>query len=146
MKIAVVGSGSWGMTLAMHLLKNGHDVVVWFYLEKDFKQAQETRELPDFLPGVTLPSELRFTMDIEACVSDKEIILVAIPSHTVGMTLSKLSNSISAETIIVNVAKGIENDSLRTMSQVIAHALPDHPVGKISTLYGPTHAEEVVQE
>ena len=146
MKVAVVGSGSWGMTLAMHLLKKGHDVDVWFYLERDFKQAQETRELPDYLPGVSLPSELRFTMDMEACIRDKEIILVAIPSHTVGITLSKLSSSIASESIIVNVAKGIENDSLRTMSQVIAHALPDHPVGNISTLYGPTHAEEVVQE
>ena len=146
MKVAVVGSGSWGMTLAMHLLKKGHDVDVWFYLERDFKQAQETRELPDYLPGVSLPSELRFTMDMEACIRDKEIILVAIPSHTAGITLSKLSSSIASESIIVNVAKGIENDSLRTMSQVIAHALPDHPVGNISTLYGPTHAEEVVQE
>jgi glycerol-3-phosphate dehydrogenase (NAD(P)+) len=146
MKIAVVGSGSWGMTLAIHLLKNGHDVDVWFYLEKDFKQAQDTRELPDYLPGVVLPSELNFTMDMEKCVRDKDIILIAIPSHTVGMTLATLSNIISTESIIVNVAKGIENDSLRTMSQVIAHALPNHPVTNISTLYGPTHAEEVVKE
>jgi len=146
MKIAVVGSGSWGMTLAIHLLKNGHEVDVWFYLEKDYKQAKESRELPDYLPGITLPAELGFTMDMEGCVQDKEIILIAIPSHTVGMTLSKISKSISPDSIIVNVAKGIENDSLRTMSQVIAHALPHHPITNISTLYGPTHAEEVVNE
>lgn len=146
MKIAVIGSGSWGLTLAMHLLKNGHDVEVWFYLEKDFKQAQESRVLPDYLPGITLPTGLKFTMDMDACVRHKQIILVAIPSHTVGAALSKISHTIDAGSIIVNVAKGIENDTLRTMSQVIAHTLPDHPIGNISSLYGPTHAEEVVQE
>ena len=146
MNIAVIGSGSWGMTLAIHLLKNGHDVDVWFYLEKDFNQAQDSRELPDYLPGITLPAELGFTMDMEACIRNKEIILVAIPSHTVGLTLSRISHSIAADSIIVNVAKGIENDTLRTMSQVISHALPNHPIGNISSLYGPTHAEEVVQE
>ncbi|MCF7825351.1 MAG: NAD(P)-dependent glycerol-3-phosphate dehydrogenase [Candidatus Marinimicrobia bacterium] len=146
MKIAVLGSGSWGMTLAIHLLKNGHSVDVWFYLEKDFKQAQDLRELPDYLPGVILPPELNFTMDMEKCVQDKQIVLVAIPSHTVGNTMAKLADAIHRDTIIVNVAKGIENDTLRTMSQVIAHALPDHPIGNISSLYGPTHAEEVVKE
>ncbi len=146
MKIAVIGSGSWGMTLAIHLLGNGHDVDVWFYLEKDYQQALDQKELPDFLPGITLPDGLNFTMDLEACVQDKDIVLIAIPSHTVGGTLSKLRALISPKTIIVNVAKGIENDTLRTMSQVIAHALPDHPVGNIATLYGPTHAEEVVNK
>ncbi|NQV30566.1 MAG: NAD(P)-dependent glycerol-3-phosphate dehydrogenase [Candidatus Marinimicrobia bacterium] len=146
MKIAVIGSGSWGMTLAIRLLKNGHEVEVWFYLEKDFNQALEQRELPDYLPGIALPDELRFTMDMEACILGKDIILVAIPSHTVGFTFKKLAGKVQSDTIIVNVAKGIENDSLRTMSQVIANALPDHPIGNIATLYGPTHAEEVIQE
>jgi glycerol-3-phosphate dehydrogenase (NAD(P)+) len=146
MNIGVIGSGSWGMTLAMHLLKNGHDVTVWFYLEKDFTQAKATRELPDYLPGITLPEGLGFTMDMDFCILDRDIILVAIPSHTVGTTLSKISHSISPDSIIVNVAKGIENNTLRTMSQVISHAAPNHPQGKISSLYGPTHAEEVVQE
>ncbi|MCF7822931.1 MAG: NAD(P)-dependent glycerol-3-phosphate dehydrogenase [Candidatus Marinimicrobia bacterium] len=145
MNIGVIGSGSWGMTLAIHLLKNGHNVEVWFYLEKDYKQALEERELPDFLPGIELPEGLKFTLEIESCIQDKGIILVAIPSHTVGPTLSKLTDKISPETVIVNVAKGIENDTLRTMSQVIAHALPQHSVYKIATLYGPTHAEEVVK-
>jgi len=146
MKIGVIGSGSWGMTLAIHLLRNGHDVDVWFYLEQDYKQAMKNRILPDYLPGVELPTELNFTMDMNACIADKDILLVAIPSHTVGGTLAKLADHISSKTIIVNVAKGIENDSLRTMSQVIAHALPNHPAGNIATLYGPTHAEEVVKQ
>jgi len=146
MKIAVLGSGSWGMTLAIHLLKNGHDVDVWFYLEKDYNQALDQRELPDYLPGIVLPQNLNFTMNMVDCVQNKDIVLIAIPSHTVGKTLSGISAAIDPGSIIVNVAKGIENDSLRTMSQVISHALPDHPVGMISTLYGPTHAEEVVNE
>jgi len=145
MKIAIIGSGSWGMTLAIHLLKKGHVVDVWFYLEQDFQQAKRERELPDFLPGITLPEGLNFTMDMETCVQNKAMILVAIPSHTVGSALAKLASCIAPDTVIVNVAKGIENDTLRTMSQVISHALPAHPVGKIVTLYGPTHAEEVVK-
>ena len=146
MNVAVIGAGSWGMTLAIRLLKNGHDVEVWFYLENDFNQAREKAQLPDYLPGITLPDDLKFTMDLEACVQNKDLILVAIPSHTVGFTMQKMLGKIAASTIIVNVAKGIENDTLRTMSQVISNALPDHPRGNIATLYGPTHAEEVVQE
>ncbi|MEA3287352.1 MAG: NAD(P)H-dependent glycerol-3-phosphate dehydrogenase [Candidatus Marinimicrobia bacterium] len=145
MKIGVIGSGSWGMTLAIHLLANGHDVGVWFYLEKDYRQALDQKELPDYLPGITLPEALEFTLDLYSCVKGKELILVAIPSHTVGLTLKKLADQIPADTVIVNVAKGIENDTLRTMSQVIANALPTHPVGNIATFYGPTHAEEVVK-
>ncbi len=146
MKIAVIGSGSWGMTLAIRLMKNGHEVEVWFYLESEFNQANELHELPDYLPGTTLPEGLKFSLDMEACIKGKEIILIAIPSHTVGFTLKKLHGLIPADTIIVNVAKGIENDTLRTMSQVIANALPDHPLGNIATLYGPTHAEEIIKE
>ncbi len=145
MDIGVIGSGSWGMTLAIHLLKNEHAVSVWFYLQQDFDQALKKRALPDYLPDVILPEELQFTMDMEACVTGKDLILVAIPSHTVGGTLAKIADLIASDTIMVNVAKGIENDSLRTMSQVISNALPDHPVGNIATLYGPTHAEEVVK-
>lgn len=146
MKIAVLGSGSWGMTLAIHLMKNGHEVEVWFYLEKDFNQAKTTLELPDYLPGVKLPEQLAFTMDMDSCIKNKDLILIAIPSHTVGPTMLKIADQVPSSAIIVNVAKGIENDSLRTMSQVIAHALPNHPIENIATLYGPTHAEEVVKE
>ena len=145
MKIAVIGSGSWGMTLAIHLLRNGHEVMVWFYLQKDYDQAMESRELPDYLPDVQLPEGMNFTMDMASCVRQKDVILVAIPSHTVGPTLTGIADRIPPDAIIVNVAKGIENDSLRTMSQVISHAMPDHSPNKISTLYGPTHAEEVVR-
>jgi glycerol-3-phosphate dehydrogenase (NAD(P)+) len=132
------------MTLAIHLLRNGHDVEVWFFKESDYDLALKQRELPDYLPGIMLPEGLKFTLDLEACVQNRDLVLVAIPSHTVGVTLEKLSAVIPSNTVIVNVAKGIENDTLRTMSQVIAHALPDHPVSHIATLYGPTHAEEVV--
>ncbi len=145
MNIAVIGSGSWGMTLAIHLLKNDHSVKVWFYLEKDYQQALNHRELPDYLPGVSLPETLQFTTDMQQCIQGSDIILVAIPSHTVGLTFEKLADIIPKNAVLVNVAKGIENDSLLTMSQVLAHALPNHPQGKIATLYGPTHAEEVVR-
>ena len=110
MKIGVLGSGSWGMTLAIHLLKNGHEVSVWFYLKQDYDKALMERELPDYLPDVKLPAALNFTMDMGECVSDKEIILVAIPSHTVGATLSNIADIIPSDARIVNVAKGIEND------------------------------------
>lgn len=145
MQVGVLGSGSWGMTLAIHLLKNGHNVEVWFYQKSDYEQALNERVLPDYLPGVELPTDLKFTTDMQSCLKDKDLILIAIPSHTVGPTLAGLADQIPQTATIVNVAKGIENDTLRTMSQVIANALPEHPVSKIATLYGPTHAEEVVK-
>ena len=134
MKIGVIGSGSWGMTLAIHLQKNGHDVTVWFYLQKDYDQALAKRELPNYLPGIKLPETLTFTTDMESCIREKELLLIAIPSHTVGQTLGNIRQLIGDDVILVNVAKGIENDSLRTMSQVIAHALPDHPQRMIGPL------------
>jgi glycerol-3-phosphate dehydrogenase (NAD(P)+) len=145
MRIAVLGSGSWGMTLALQLVKNGHDVTSWFYSRDDYLTASEQGQLPDYLPGVPLPEELKFNLDLNESVTDRELLVIATPSHTVRGVVQSVAPHLSPECIIVNVAKGIENDSLLTMSQVIADSAPDHPDHRITSMYGPTHAEEVVR-
>ncbi len=145
MRIGVIGSGSWGMTLAIHLIKNGHDVTTWFYSDEDYEQASTQRTLPDYLPGIDLPTTMSLTTDLSETVQEKDIIVIAVPSHTVRTTISGIHNEIPDPAVLVNVSKGIENDSLLTMSQVIHAAAPGHPEGLITTMYGPTHAEEVVK-
>ncbi len=143
MKIGVIGSGSWGMTLAMQLLKNNNDVSVWFFDKSQYDEATTTHELKDFLPGISLPIELEFTMDLETAVRGKDVILLAVPSHVVRLTSGKIKPFVGRDTILVNVAKGIENDSLLRMSQVIQEVMGDANDRRICTLSGPTHAEEV---
>lgn len=143
MKVAVLGSGSWGMTLAMLLDQNGHSVTVWFWDKVLHEQASREGELPDFLPGIIIPKSLKLTTDVMEAISGAELIVIASPSHTVRMTLETIGPFISPNSLIVNVAKGIENDSLMTMSQVILDAAPDLDPARVASLYGPTHAEEV---
>ena len=143
MKVAVLGSGSWGMTLAMLLERNGFPVTVWFWDKVLHAQAVSERELPDFLPGIQIPESLDLTTDLKSAVKDAELIVIASPSHTVRMTMEAIGTAISPKALIVNVAKGIENDSLMTMSQVIVDATPNLSPDRVASLYGPTHAEEV---
>ncbi|MCF7801065.1 MAG: NAD(P)-dependent glycerol-3-phosphate dehydrogenase [Candidatus Marinimicrobia bacterium] len=143
MKVAVLGSGSWGMTLAMLLEQNGHSVWVWFWDATLYQQAEETQELPDFLPGVTIPKSLHLTPELSEAVREADLIVVATPSHAVRATTAAIQEMVSPNALIVNVAKGIENDSLLTMSQVICDATPGIVPERVASLYGPTHAEEV---
>lgn len=143
MKVAVLGSGSWGMTLAMLLERNGFAVTVWFWDKVLHAQAVKQRELPDFLPGIQIPTTLELTTDLKSAVTDAELIVIASPSHTVRMTMESAGPAISPKALVVNVAKGIENDSLMTMSQVIVDATPNLAPERVASLYGPTHAEEV---
>ncbi len=143
MKVAVLGSGSWGMTLAMLLQSNGWPTWVWFWDKGLYAQARTDHELPDFLPGVHIPETLNLTTDLQATVENADLVVVASPSHAVRPTMSAISAFLSPTALIVNVAKGIENDSLMTMSQVIHDVLKDVSTARIGSLYGPTHAEEV---
>ena len=145
MRVGIIGSGSWGMTLAILLQSKGHETTVWFYDAEEMRQAQDTHKLPDYLPGIDLPTNLTFTSNMQVAAMEKDMVVVAIPSHTVRTAIASLDSILEPETIMVNVAKGIENDSLKTMSQVLADILPAHDPNRITSLYGPTHAEEVVR-
>lgn len=143
MQITVLGAGGWGTTLALLLFYNAHNVVLWSYRE-DYAQVMiERRENPIFLPGIPLPQELEVTSDLQYAVSDAEMIVAAIPSQHLRSVLEKLKTNDFRNVVLVNVAKGIENNSLMTMSELMQDVLPLIKKENLAILSGPSHAEEV---
>ena len=106
-KIGVLGAGTWGMALARMLCISGHAVTVWSAIEKEIDEFSTTRRHPN-LPGMEIPPQLRFTKDIQAVCTNKDILLFAVPSVFVRSTAKKAAPYISDGQIIVDVAKGIE--------------------------------------
>lgn len=143
-KIGVLGAGTWGMALARMLCVSGHEVTVWSAVEEEIDKFSSTRRHPN-LPGMVIPAEVGFTKDVEAVCRDKDVLLFAVPSVFVRSTAKKAAPYIPSGQIIVDVAKGIEADTLYTMSQIIADEVKD-PTVKIVALSGPTHAEEVAKD
>jgi len=143
-KIGVLGAGTWGMALARMLQLSGNQVTVWSALEREIDEFSATRRHPN-LPGMEIPAELDFTKDMEEVCRDKEILLFAVPSPFVRTTARKAAPYIKEDQIIVDVAKGIEADTLLTMTGIIADELKN-PAVKLVALSGPTHAEEVARD
>ncbi|MDI6779811.1 MAG: NAD(P)H-dependent glycerol-3-phosphate dehydrogenase [Bacteroidota bacterium] len=143
MKITVIGAGSWGTTLALLLFSNRHDVTLWSHRKEDLDNILNKRENTVFLPGVKIPNELIVTGDLEEATHQTEVIVTAVPSQHLRSVLKQITHVNTRETVIVNVAKGIENDTLMTMSEVIAEVLLGHPLAKTAILSGPSFAEEV---
>lgn len=138
--IAVIGAGSWGTALAVLLCGNGHEVTLWSIIEDEVHTLQTKRENPDKLPGVKLPEKIEVTSDLEKAVSGKQVLVLAVPSPYVRSTAHTMKPYVAEGQIIVNVAKGIEENSLKTLSQVIEEEIPQALVAVMS---GPSHAEEV---
>ena len=143
-KIGVLGAGTWGMALARMLQLSGNEVTVWSALEREVEEFSATRRHPN-LPGMEIPEEISFTKDMEEVCRDKEILLFAVPSPFVRATARKAAKYVKDNQIIVDVAKGIEADTLFTMTQIIADELKN-PAVKLVALSGPTHAEEVAKD
>ncbi len=144
-KIGILGAGTWGMALARMLCVSGHDVLVWSAIEQEIDNLSATRIHPN-LPGMKIPAELQFTKNIEDVCKDKDIVLFAVPSVFVRATAAKARPYVQEGQIIVDVAKGIEPDTLCTMTEILADELgkdggPKHV--RLVALSGPTHAEEV---
>lgn len=142
--IGVLGAGTWGIALARMLCNSGHSVCVWSALSKEVKELSVTRRHPN-LPGMEIPGEITFTAQIAEACKDRDILLFAVPSPYVRSTARLAAPYVPDEQIIVDVAKGIEPDTLLTMTQVIAQELAN-PTVKLVALSGPTHAEEVARD
>ena len=138
--IGVIGAGSWGTALALLLDKNGHAVTEWSHRPEEAEELSRTREHKSKLPGVKLPETMRFTGDLEEAVTGKEVLIMAVPSTAVRNTAAKIRPYLTKGQIVVDVAKGIEENTLMTLSQQIEEELPDADVAVLS---GPSHAEEV---
>lgn len=148
MKIGVLGAGTWGIALAKMLCESGHDVTVWSALKEEIDNLEATHKHPKF-QDVVLPDALNYTADTEAACKGKEILIVAVPSPYIRSTSKAAAPYLENGQIIVSVAKGIEADSLLTMTEVISDELGDlikEKSLKIAALSGPTHAEEVIRD
>ena len=142
--IGVLGAGTWGMALARMLCNNGHTVCVWSALEKEVTEFSATRRHPN-LPGMEIPDAIAFTGDVAEVCREKDILLFAVPSPFVRSTARLAAPYIPDGQIVVDVAKGIEADTLLTMTGIIADELKN-PTVKLVALSGPTHAEEVAKD
>ncbi|MDD5923841.1 MAG: NAD(P)-dependent glycerol-3-phosphate dehydrogenase [Clostridia bacterium] len=143
--IGVLGAGTWGIALAKLLCDNNHNVTVWSAIERETENLSHTRKHPN-LKQMVIPDDIDFTFNISDACADKDIVIFAVPSLYVRATAEKAVPFVSQKTIIVTVAKGIEAQTLFTMSEVIEDVI--NSSGKtgdynIVALSGPTHAEEV---
>ena len=148
LKIGVLGAGTWGTALARLLAVNGCDVTMWSALPQELVTLGTTHTHPN-LPGMILPQGMHFTADIEEVCGDRDILLFAVPSVFVRSTAQKAAPHIPDGQIIVDVAKGVEEKTLMTMSEIIEEELAraggrDHC--RVVALSGPTHAEEVARD
>ncbi|MFR9147153.1 MAG: NAD(P)H-dependent glycerol-3-phosphate dehydrogenase [Mediterraneibacter sp.] len=139
-KAGVLGAGSWGTALSVLLCDNGHQVTMWSIDENEVKMLNEKREHETKLPGVKLPDQLIVTGDLEDTVKGKDFLVLAVPSPFTRSTAAKMSPCVTDGQIIVDVAKGIEESTLMTLSQQIRQEIPQADVAVLS---GPSHAEEV---
>ena len=138
--VGVLGAGSWGTALSVVLSKNGHNVTLWSIMESEIEMLKKNHEHLEKLPGVKLPENMIFTSDLKKAVYDKEMLVLAVPSPYTRSTAHLMAALVDKNQIIVNVAKGIEETSLMTLSKVIEEEIPDT---KVAVLSGPSHAEEV---
>jgi glycerol-3-phosphate dehydrogenase (NAD(P)+) len=138
--IGVLGGGSWGTALAILLANKSYNVDIWVRNKEQSLEMDNTRENKRYLPNVKFPDGLNVLSDLEKTIYKKDVILLAVPTHGVREALSNAKDLINKDQIIVNVAKGIENDSLLRISQIVKEILPEN---KYAILSGPSHAEEV---
>ncbi len=140
-KISILGGGTWGIALARLLDRNGHEVMIWSAVADEIKMLQENHE-HKMLPGVKLPDSLTYTTDDKMAVAGRDLLVMAVASKYTRMTARRLAPLIPEGQKIVDVAKGIEEDTLMTLSEQIQQEIPQADVAVLS---GPSHAEEVIK-
>ncbi len=145
-KIAVLGGGSWGLAFALHLHRCGYNLGIWEFNSDDAKLIDEKREHPDKLPGISIPREIEVSDDIAQIAEDAEMIVLAVPSHAVREVSRHYAPFRDKQTFILNLAKGLEVDTLMRMSEVIPAEIGDEYSNMVMTLSGPSHAEEVSKQ
>jgi glycerol-3-phosphate dehydrogenase (NAD(P)+) len=139
-KVGVIGAGSWGVALSTVLDANGHEVTVWSCIEEEVRMLNEEHEHKSKLPGIKLSKGIAFTTDLEEAIKEKEMVVVAVPSPYIRSTAKQMQPFVQEGQLLVDVAKGIEEESLMPMTEIIAEEIPQAQVGILS---GPSHAEEV---
>jgi glycerol-3-phosphate dehydrogenase (NAD(P)+) len=139
-KVTVLGGGGWAIALAKVLHENNNQVTLWSFLQREVDELKSTRENKVSLPGIKIPEEIYITNNIEEAVKDSEMIVMAVASSFVRSTAASLKGIVKKGQIIVDVAKGIEDETFYTMTEIIEEELPECDAVVLS---GPSHAEEV---
>lgn len=139
-KVGVIGAGSWGTALSVVLDKNGHKVTLWSVIEDEITMLKEKHEHVDKLPGVALSQEISFTTDLKETIEDSDMLVLAVPSVFTRSTAKSMAPFVKEGQIIVCVAKGIEEQTLMTISDVVEEEIPQ---ADVAVMCGPSHAEEV---
>lgn len=141
MKISVIGSGGWGTALAILLNSKKHDVTLWSWQESECASLKKDRENKAFLPGVIIPEEIKLTSDLGAAVASAEAVVTVLPSHRMRVYAKEMA-PYAAGKLIINCTKGLEPESLKTMTECIEEEIP---LSSVAALSGPSHAEEVAR-
>lgn len=144
-KIAVIGGGSWGTALAHLLSGQGHDVSLWVYEADLAARMRESRYNDVYLAGIPLPEELKITSDLQQAVAGCDILLSVVPTHFLRQILQELAPLVRGEPLLVSATKGIENDTLLLVSDILAQELPQIPPERCGYLSGPSFAREVAR-
>lgn len=145
-RLAVLGAGAWGTTLARLLARKELAVKLWAYEPEVVDGILTSRENARFLPGVSLPAKVEPTADLAEAVADAQLVLFAVPSHAARPILTRLAPLLPHPVPLVSVTKGIEEGSLKLLSQVMEDVLPTDMAGRIAVLSGPSFAREVCQD
>lgn len=140
--ISIVGAGSWGTAIAVLLAKKGFNVRLWVRDKELAGRINATKENYEYLPGTVLTDNIIVSSDMEFCCRDSETTIIAAPSHAMRDICRQMRDFTSKEQVIVSLTKGIENDTLLRMSEVIKEFMPGNEVAVVS---GPSHAEEVAK-
>ena len=138
--LGVIGAGSWGIALSVVLADNGHNVKVWSLIEDEVRMLSETHEHKDKLPGVIIPDSVTFTTDFNEAINGKEMVVLAVPSVFIRSTAKQMAEFVEKDQLIVVVSKGIEEDTLMILSDIVEQEIPQ---ANVAVLSGPSHAEEV---
>ena len=141
--ISVIGGGSWGSAMALHLGRRERPTRLWIREPEVYENTCRMRENQTFLPGFEFPPSVSFSHDLESTVQNAEVVFIAIPSEFCRDMYGRMRDSLSPEALVVSLTKGIEKDTLKRMSQVIEEVFGHRYRGRICALSGPSFAREV---
>jgi glycerol-3-phosphate dehydrogenase (NAD(P)+) len=145
--IVVLGAGSWGITLACHLRRLGHDVSLWEFRKEVAQRLQRERQNPELLPGVILPEDISVSSVVQELVHGKtEVLIFVVPSHVLRDVSRKVAPLIRGKPLVVSAVKGVEDGTFKRMSEILEEELPWDVRVRIAVLSGPSHAEEVSRQ
>jgi glycerol-3-phosphate dehydrogenase (NAD(P)+) len=143
--IGVIGAGGWGIALAKLLADKGEPVTLWCHGAESFRELQDSRESRAYLAGIILPPSIEITRSMEAAVAGKSLILCVVPSHTARAVMASAAPYVSAQTTVLCCTKGLEEESLKTMGEVLGEILGETQRQRHAFLSGPTFALEVAR-